>query len=384
MIHEEEEDYDFFLDSISDEFLGTLGRQDLKIISHDSTNHQNVTKIELFDQVSAYLSRDSSTICRNGIEEDYRSKTVWNGIGIDQDYDIAVLLQSQDEVLVPIGFIVVELGECKRYPKVWTVNLICSSVGGGGQILLGLYLFTIFKNDFILVENKFGLLELANAYLNVAGLASYTKLGFKISHEYYTSYTTVKKRNKRITTPNYCFGDIRNLPLATTEINEEFKNEVIAILSGGGSGVFKKPAICNIGDPNLQLYLGLCKNLFIFLTKNPKKIDIYILADKRKVDYVAFSKFCMSLDTTMVFPNPTDIVKNIISTIEERYNQGDFNADVEVPGFVEFKQRQSGRNKFITFPKRSTEQSTEQLKKRRRTGGKSRRKIRSKRRTMKK
>jgi hypothetical protein len=60
---------------------------------------------------------------------------------------------------------------------------------------------------------------------------------------------------------------------------------IIAILNGQDAGYPKLP-ICNIrGD--LQLYLGLCKNLYTFIEKNAEEyIDSkYELADKRIINF---------------------------------------------------------------------------------------------------
>jgi hypothetical protein len=65
--------------------------------------------------------------------------------------------------------------------------------------------------------------------------------------------------------------------------------KIIDILNGRDTG-YSKPKICSIrGD--MQLYLGLCKNLFIFMFHAPTIeqgdyiIDDYQLADKRIINY---------------------------------------------------------------------------------------------------
>ena len=48
-----------------------------------------------------------------------------------------------------VGFIIVELGECKAYPKAYSINLICTNnnaISGSGSILMGLYLYTILSH----------------------------------------------------------------------------------------------------------------------------------------------------------------------------------------------------------------------------------------------
>jgi hypothetical protein len=73
------------------------------------------------------------------------------------------------------GFIIAQLGECKRKPNVWSVALICSK-GKVGKLMLGAFMFCI-KNHYS-SSNTEGILELASGYLNLPGFLSYTQMGF--------------------------------------------------------------------------------------------------------------------------------------------------------------------------------------------------------------
>ena len=80
-----------------------------------------------------------------------------------------------------MGFLIVQKGECAVYPKDYAVNLICvkdGAQGGTGQLLIGLYLYTILKRAETTRHLQMGLLELAGGYYNIAGLCLYSKFGF--------------------------------------------------------------------------------------------------------------------------------------------------------------------------------------------------------------
>jgi hypothetical protein len=256
----------FFTREIIDRFLFEFRKYSgLEILTNEDDH-------ERLQPILPIIMENASEICRGSIGDTYLENTIMdNAFGVDTIFDTAILLENGDPV--PIGFIVVEKGECKRrgYENVWSVNLICAketSRGGKsglGQILMGLYLYTISHNDSI--QPKTAILELANGYINAGGLASYMKLGFVVDESLYG-------RN--------CFEDYGNLPMAVRELHP---TRIIAILNGEDAGYPKLP-ICNIrGD--LQLYLGLCKNLYTFIEKNAEEyIDSkYELADKRIINF---------------------------------------------------------------------------------------------------
>jgi hypothetical protein len=259
----------FSLDIINRFLSGLPHLNDIHILTNEELNGQ------LQNHLPSIIS-DASEICRGLIGDDYLESTmVDKAFSENTIYDAAVLLEHGDET--PIAFLIVEKGECKTMKALWSVNLICakeeSKKGkkGLGQILMGLYLFTIHHNDLINASDKKGILELANGYVNAAGLASYAKLGFEI--------------NESLWGPR-CFQDYGNLPMLAENINP---TKIIDILNGRDTG-YSKPKICSIrGD--MQLYLGLCKNLFIFMFHAPTIeqgdyiIDDYQLADKRIINY---------------------------------------------------------------------------------------------------
>jgi hypothetical protein len=183
-----------------------------------------------------------------------------------------------------VGFIIVELGECKKYPFGYSINLICTNKKappGSGSILMGLYLYTILshpnktdatsitfppgkatkqiiqkvhdKEDDLIVETKFssdeplisvqqfGILELASAYTNPGGLCMYEKFGFEYNESMYGED---------------CFPDFYNLPMIIdfsikpgySDLDiEEKKQKIINITIGKDRG-FPKSKICSVRD----------------------------------------------------------------------------------------------------------------------------------------
>ena len=343
----------FFDTTINANFLSlTVGTNYVIRSQHDLSDGTGGGDMA-FSNASASLLENASEICRKGIGEYYLEKTTWNGLGTSNKFDIAILFNSSDHAYIrPLAFIVVELGECRRYPGVWTVNLICGTrdVPGVGGIMMGLYLFTIFHNTSIEQNNKFGLLELANAYLNVGGLASYSKLGYIIDEHLYSRTNVVKRGSitKRIF--DNCFIDRSNLPMRTEMLTQERINKIIEILNNRDRG-YVKPPICNIiGDRTnlndqlfkgvLQLFLGLCKNLILFLKYN-KPVEEQELADSSKINFPWFKTFVLSKLVNTTLAEHERIEQGIVTPLEAYFTQGsglDINSlDLNtIPGFREF------------------------------------------------
>jgi hypothetical protein len=261
----------FFTKEIINQFLGEFIKyRDIDIL----TNEDDESRLE---PLLPIIVENASEICRGSIGDEYLENTILDrAFGQDTIFDTAILLETGDPV--PIGFIVVEKGECKRegFENIWSVNLICAKEtslagkSGLGQVLMGLYLYTIDHNKKI--QPKTAILELANGYINAGGLASYMKLGFVVEEKMYGSD---------------CFEDYGNLPMI---VNRFDTPKLIAILNGTDPGYPKLP-ICNIrGD--LQLYLGLCKNLFTFINHNKLGYieSKYELADKRIINFDLLEK----------------------------------------------------------------------------------------------
>jgi hypothetical protein len=251
----------FFQDHIIEEFLQRYGNVSISILANENIN---------FSQ----LKPKALNICRKLILETYLNRTLKNA-QTKPAYEIIALYETSD-MSNPIAFLVAEKGECRILPVVWSVNLICAVNEGplgtksAGQILMGLYLFTIATNSEVL--DKRGVLELANGYINATGLSSYSKLGFVIDESLYG---------------DNCFADYNNLPMIADDIDPA---RVIRILQGSTRDAYIKPPICDIRGP-MQLYLGVAMNLLNIISNSPSDelsdfiIDDYEMNDKRVVNY---------------------------------------------------------------------------------------------------
>jgi len=345
----------FKLDIISRFLAGLPLLNDLRILTNE-----NVTG-ELETTLPSVIA-NASEICRGLIGDDYLESTMIDkAFSEDTIYDAAVLFEEGDKD--PIAFLIVEKGECKKLKNLWSVNLICakeeSKKGkkGMGQILMGLYLFTIHHNSSINSADKKGILELANAYVNASGLASYSKLGFNINEDLWGPA---------------CFDDYGNLPMLAESIDPE---KIIKILRGEDAG-YSKPKICSLrGD--IQLYLGICKNLFIFMNNVPTRdqddyiTEDYQLADKRIINYVLLKTHIMAKfeeenpePITLArrskrtrSPNaisPNTKIKNwfnsFIDNIEKNYATLDVN---QLPGYKNLNTEKNGKKIVTPAPPKS-------------------------------
>ena len=53
--------------------------------------------------------------------------------------------QFKEKLKMFVGFMIVSRGKCKIFPNDYILNLICTNMHGVGSILIGLYLYTIYK-----------------------------------------------------------------------------------------------------------------------------------------------------------------------------------------------------------------------------------------------
>uniref|UniRef100_A0A6C0HCG7 Uncharacterized protein n=1 Tax=viral metagenome TaxID=1070528 RepID=A0A6C0HCG7_9ZZZZ len=242
----------FFKKDIIDDFLSRLLTPGIKILANKELNEQS-------------LRENGVSICRGSILDSYLEEALDSAFGDNPNYEVVALFEGSDSS-EPISFLIVEKGECEKLSNAWSVNLICAvlqspkGLKGIGQILMGLYLYIIAENEE--VEEKTGVLELANGYINAGGLASYSKLGFKIDKSLYGED---------------CFPNYNNLPMIATDIDPD---RIIDILNNVPSAAYDKEAVCLIGDRDIQLYAGIGLNLLTFMNLVPEtEIKEYIIKD---------------------------------------------------------------------------------------------------------
>jgi len=205
-----------------------------------------------------------------------------------------------------VAFIIVELGECKKYPSVYSINLICTNtataISGTGSVLMGAFLYTILSHPnnrnpsnqisfpkgkgYLSVTSKrlssgriienctFGsseplipvqqiaVLELASAYDNPGGLCMYEKFGFTYDQ------TMFSDDSKGID----CFSDRDNLPMLIdfnskpgySELDNAGKKQKVVNITAGTDRGFPKSKICSLrGD--YQKLLGMVKSVKLYI-----------------------------------------------------------------------------------------------------------------------
>jgi hypothetical protein len=196
------------------------------------TNRQRSSE-EVKNISNAILSLMAESVCESKIGKNYGIGAIRNMTR--EDFDVLVMVESDynkvkqsetktktktaanNKIKSVLGFLIAEKGECKRLPNAYTVNLICvrsrmkSPDKPKGSLLLGAYLYCIKK-----IGQRYGLLELADAYKNVAGFFAYSKMGFVKN----TTMFDVK-----------CFTDIGNLPMSV-DIAEYRYTDFIDFASG--------------------------------------------------------------------------------------------------------------------------------------------------------
>ena len=193
-------------------------------------------------------------------------------------FDIAFIYNGEsyktNPTEIPIDFIIAEKGECHDYPNVYTINLICSA-SGKGKFLMALYLYTIIVNPDIDINSKFGLLELANGYINFAGFCMYSKFGFEYK-PYLFSET--------------CFNDIKNMPMIV-DLSGKSPADIFDILKSSERAPFE---LCSaIGfSAKRQFIFAMLLNLRRFVTHDTVIEDHFIVnGDEHK--YTKLYKMCV-------------------------------------------------------------------------------------------
>jgi len=141
-------------------------------------------------QIDTFVLGLAHNQCKNQVGEWYGIDSVESSIS-NENYDILLVVTDihknvKQKVVTPDeyiqfkmeqvkGFMIVEKGECTKYPALHSVKLICSN-DNQGTLLMGMYLYTLLTTQ--TGDNQTGILELAGGYNNTPGLCTYTKFGF--------------------------------------------------------------------------------------------------------------------------------------------------------------------------------------------------------------
>ena len=182
------------------------------------------------------------------IGDTYINETISLGLGTHSDItDILFIKKLNDEVVGDIiGFIMVEKGECAKYPNTVSVRLICTNtnVSGFGSILIAMFLCSIIKYHTDLGINCDAALELASSYTNVEGLCLYGKFGFEyvpdLVHGCYPEYGSKPTKSQAYS----------NLPMYV-DLTYKTIEDIVAIHLRTLQ-LYKKHMICSLRDAAVQ------------------------------------------------------------------------------------------------------------------------------------
>jgi len=175
----------------------------------------------------------STTVCNGKISNFYGKNALSNAfsaLNASSNFDAVFMLDStqnlsikskkvaQNSLISSItGFLILEKGECKAHPNVYSVNLICSK-NKMGPILMGCALYCI-KNTPGSHEKRC-ILELADGYQNIPGFITYTRMGFRKNLDLFIPRVTSLYSNT-------CFTDMDNLPMSVELDDSHFVNNEI-------------------------------------------------------------------------------------------------------------------------------------------------------------
>lgn len=263
----------FFNQTLIDQYKNLFPHMDGYIYSYATlANHKKLKSIGLSMKTccGTNIGKDYLDTSNRNLKKSFENNTYeYDFIGIFA-IDITLLKSTNLEKNM-MGFIIVQRGECIKFPDVYSINLICSPPSyRKGLILFGAYIYSLINNTSI--NDKRGVLELANSYFNPGGLCLYTKLGFTIQNDMYGSD---------------CFYDYYNLPMILdiqsygSTIDEQ-NDKLIRIINSEAGASFKKDPLCSQTDADIQKLSGLVLNLIIFVSN---QMYDYIIDDKSAGDY---------------------------------------------------------------------------------------------------
>jgi len=254
--------YDKIKDVINDKIL--FNQDD--IIDYITTGGE-IRKEQATQFIQQSIMR--SDICQGSIDQEYIVKVLEKiystNFAVRSECDICFILTGpldstktiEEKFAQVVGFCIVKRGDCPKYGKTYTLNLVCSKREHNvGSIFIGLYLYTILMHpldtreslipikivkpigDFVVPVSHIGLLELSGGYKNTSGLCLYSKFGFKID-------ISLSGRGSN------CFVNMDNLAMINNYIEdasisiEERKTKILNIVKRLDAG-FEKHVICNV------------------------------------------------------------------------------------------------------------------------------------------
>ena len=211
--------------------------------------------------------------CKGKINPKYGISATRKALLDPSTYDIVVIANKNIENKSTIrgklddiyGMMVIQKGECVKYPELYAINLICANRNNISKYLLGLYLYTIKINPKYF---QWGILELADKYTNTEGLCSYSKFGF------YHDEGLIED----------CFPDKAkgNLPMMVDLDMFSSANDIIDIVTDKVK--LRKHELCNVKDKILQNKIAKYLNIAYVLKYQNDYSHIYDLYTEYKND----------------------------------------------------------------------------------------------------
>ncbi len=339
----------------------------------------------------------------SGIGEIYAKEAVMRAIDLvknEDKFDILVAskrnledlsLPLENRIKEIVAFIIVELGECQKYPGSYSINLICTNkraISGTGGILMGAFLYTILShppnkntsvpinfpkgNSFLQVSSKklsdgsiiekasfrtneplvpvqqVAVLELASAYSNPGGLCMYEKFGFTYDQTMFSDNT--KKP------PIVCFNDRNNLPMLIDfnnkpgykELTQEERKEKITDIAAGKIAGYPKSIICSIKPELRQKLLGIMKTIKLYID-NEKGASFDSFNGRPEEDFIKEFKNITQYLKTKNRQNKakTGDLDKFINYIENNQATPDANMEAKITSLIKYlppeEETQGGR-----------------------------------------
>jgi hypothetical protein len=267
---------------------GPEAESKLRLTRMESAVNKEAISKDVLEQLANTVCVDRKT-GQPTIGEAYGRSAI-NRLGTN-DFDILVAIEESDipagktetvakhKLSHVVGFVIAQLGECRKKIDIWSVNLICSKTlkrsGASvkGSILLGAFLYCIKNSNF----KQEGILELAGGYETINGFISYTKMGFNKDLSLYG---------------NNCFHDYNNLPMSCnisminneTIINRAGERERRVVTpTEDDSGIYNAGKI----NPSIQNRLILCNDLlyriqldYVDISSDPRVLNDIELTQK--------------------------------------------------------------------------------------------------------
>ena len=188
------------------------------------------------------------------------------------------------------GVLVVQKGECPRYPTYWNLRIICNlnkpECKGYVLILMGAYMYMLKKKN----NQEYGILELAEGYNNLDGYCTYTKFGF-VPNPNFGCSPPFRRGKYCPKTGKYISGNLKML----STISKISLDQIIDISKKGTKFPIPRPLICNreafLDDKEQKIYAKILQEDYdreeqFSIKLNVDNTENYLFRNSReKIEY---------------------------------------------------------------------------------------------------